>query len=196
MSPPSFSWPASEAGHASLLNLSRVEPEPMVQHRATESASGLHVQKDEDRNASGTVGAPLSSAPSAARLALIIDDESTIRAALGRYFTRRGWTVEEAADGRTGLALVEQHVDRIGVVISDLRMPGFSGIELHDRLASERPDLLRRFIFSTGDVASSEAASFVQRTACPVLQKPFELRALDDIVSGVLEGVEVRRVIP
>ena len=129
------------------------------------------------------------------RLALIIDDEPTIRAALRRYFTRRGWTVEEAADGGAGLALLEHHGDRIGVVISDLRMPGFSGIELHDRLAVTRPALLRCFVFSTGDVASAEAASFVQRTRCPVLQKPFELRMLDEIIARVGEGVEAARVV-
>ena len=119
-------------------------------------------------------------------VALIIDDESTIRSALKRYFTRRGWRVYEAGDGAEGLALLGKHQDEIGVVLSDLRMPGFSGIELHDRLAGEQPDLLRRFVFSTGDVASADAASFVQRTSCPVLQKPFELRVLDSIIASVL----------
>jgi DNA-binding NtrC family response regulator len=128
-------------------------------------------------------------------MALIIDDEPTIRAALRRYFTRRGWAVEEAADGAAGLALIESHGESFGVVISDLRMPGFSGIELHDRLAIDHPEMLRRFVFSTGDVASSEAASFVQRTTCPVLQKPFELRMLDTIIASVAQGASVERVI-
>jgi hypothetical protein len=43
--------------------------------------------------------------------------------------------------------------------------------------------LLDRIIFSTGDVASREAAEFVRRTRCRVLQKPFELRALEAIVA-------------
>ena len=133
--------------------------------------------------------------PQMQRLALIIDDEPTIRAALRRYFTRRGWAVEEAADGKAGLQRIDEAGDRLGVVISDLRMPGFSGIELHDRLAVERPDLLRRFVFSTGDVASPEAATFVQRTLCPVLQKPFELRMLDELVAGVVDGAVAERMI-
>ena len=127
--------------------------------------------------------------------ALVIDDEPTIRAALRRYFTRRGWLVEEAADGLAGLALLEHHGDRIAVVISDLRMPGFSGIELHDRLATAHPALLRKCIFSTGDVASPEAATFVERTSCPVLQKPFELRMLDEIIAGVRKGEDEERVV-
>jgi hypothetical protein len=45
------------------------------------------------------------------------------------------------------------------------------------------PELLDRIVFSTGDVASHEAAAFVQRTRCTVVQKPFELRALEQIVN-------------
>jgi DNA-binding NtrC family response regulator len=138
---------------------------------------------------------PAVALPAAGRMALIIDDEPTIRAALRRYFTRRGWTVEEAADGSAGLALLQEHGDRFGIVISDLRMPGYSGIDLHDRLERDRPALLRRFVFSTGDVASAEAASFVQRTQCPVLQKPFELRMLDDIIAGMTDGAPPLRVV-
>ena len=147
-------------------------------------------------DASVTKPTDAASTPAATpRLALIIDDEPTIRAALRRYFTRRGWAVEEAADGEAGLARIDELGDRIGVVVSDLRMPGFSGIDLHDRLAIARPELLRRFVFSTGDVASVEAASFVQRTRCPVLQKPFELRMLDDIVAEVVDGADAERVV-
>lgn len=129
-------------------------------------------------------------------VALIIDDEPTIRSALRRYFARRGWQVEEAADGASGLKRLDEMADRIGIVLSDLRMPGFSGIELHDELALSQPALLRRFVFSTGDVASAEAANFVQRTSCPVLQKPFELRMLDEIIAIVTDGATGGRVVP
>ena len=138
---------------------------------------------------------PAVSAAPSSRLALVIDDEPTIRAALRRFFTRRGWTVEEAADGGAGLALLKHHGHSIAIVICDVRMPGFSGIELHDRLAATEPALLRRFVFSTGDVASAEAASFVQRTQCPVLQKPFELRMLDEIIARIGDGRETERVV-
>jgi PAS domain S-box-containing protein len=120
------------------------------------------------------------------RRALIIDDEATIRSALRRFFVRRGWDTEEAPDGAAGLELLEDHGSRFDVIISDLRMPGFSGVELHDQLVIAHPALLRRIVFSTGDVASREAAVFVQRTSCHVLQKPFELKTLDDIVARIL----------
>ena len=73
------------------------------------------------------------------------------------------------------------------VVISDLKMPGCSGVELHDHVASMAPELLERIIFSTGDVASKDAAEFVARTRCTVMQKPFELRALESVVARMRE---------
>lgn len=122
---------------------------------------------------------------------LLIDDEPTIRSALSRYFTRRGWRVAEAENGLAALHLLEAAstgADAFDVIVSDLKMPGFSGIELHDRLASEKPALLRRVIFSTGDVASDDAAAFISRTTCTVLQKPFELSVLAEVVERVRAG--------
>lgn len=114
---------------------------------------------------------------------LIIDDEAAIRTALARFFTRRGWSVDEAAEGKTGIDKLLAPENTYDAIISDLRMPGFSGIELHDRLEIERPDLLDRLIFSTGDGVSGEAASFVARTRCPVLLKPFELAMLAETIA-------------
>lgn len=114
---------------------------------------------------------------------LIIDDEAAIRTALARFFTRRGWSVDEAAEGKTGIDKLLAPESTYDAIISDLRMPGFSGIELHDRLEIERPDLLDRLIFSTGDGVSGEAASFVARTRCPVLLKPFELAMLAETIA-------------
>ncbi len=118
---------------------------------------------------------------------LIIDDESSIRAALCRFFTRRGWEVHEAVDGAEGLTAILSGEAAFTAVISDLKMPGCSGVELHDRIAEVAPELLERVVFSTGDVASAEAAEFVRRTRCTVLQKPFELRALDAILKRMRE---------
>jgi len=114
---------------------------------------------------------------------LIIDDEPSIRAALKRFFSRRGWQVDEAADGADGLSALLDGKSSFAVVISDLKMPGCSGMELHDHVAAVAPELLDRVIFSTGDVASRDAAEFVRRTRCTVLQKPFELRALEALVN-------------
>lgn len=110
---------------------------------------------------------------------LIVDDESTIRVALRRFFTRLGWSVDEAPSGEIALEkLLSTGDEPHPLVICDLRMPGINGIDLHDRLAELRPAILDRLIFSTGDLVSEEVADFIGRTKCLVLQKPFELKTL------------------
>jgi len=124
-------------------------------------------------------------------IALVIDDEPSIRMALRRWLTREGWHVEEATDGRVALEKLippRGPAPRYDLIICDLRMPGCSGAELHERLKAQRPELLRRLIVATGDTVSDEAAEFVRRTACPVLQKPFELSELRALVRQVVEA--------
>ena len=116
---------------------------------------------------------------------LVIDDESTIRAALRRYFKRREWSFDEAEDGARGLAKLLAPGADYTAIISDLRMPGMSGMALHDELARERPDLLDRLVFSTGDVTSKDTAEFVQRTRCVILEKPFELSKLGETLERI-----------
>ncbi|HJU69260.1 MAG TPA: response regulator [Gemmatimonadaceae bacterium] len=116
---------------------------------------------------------------------LVIDDESTIRAALRRFFKRRDWVFEEAEDGARGLAKLLTPGANYTAIISDLRMPGMSGMALHDELARQRPDLLDRLVFSTGDVASKDAAEFVQRTRCIIMEKPFELSKLGETLERI-----------
>jgi CheY-like chemotaxis protein len=116
----------------------------------------------------------------------VIDDEPSIRAAIRRFLTRRGWEVEEAEDGRVALKiLLACDPNRYDVVMCDLRMPHLSGAELHRELLRKRPDLVQRLVFSTGDVASSEAANFLAESERPVIEKPFELARLEEMLNRV-----------
>lgn len=126
-----------------------------------------------------------SDAPATKPRVLVIDDESTIRAALRRFFKRRDWLFDEAEDGARGLEKLLADGAEYTAIISDLRMPGMSGMVLHDVLAERRPDLLDRLVISTGDVASKEAAEFVVRTRCVILEKPFELSVLAETLERI-----------
>ena len=121
------------------------------------------------------------------RRVLLVDDEEAIRLALRRFFTRRGWIVDEAGDGARALEQLLGGDDPVpyDAVISDIRMPRLTGEQLHDALQRERPQLLPRCVFSTGDVSAPEAARFLQRTQCQVLEKPFELARLAALVDAL-----------
>ena len=121
--------------------------------------------------------------------ALIIDDERPVRMALRRYLERCGWDVEEADDGTQGLGLLERpEASAYRLVITDLRMSGRTGLEVHDWLAAQRPELFGRLVLATGDVAAPEVHEFLQRTPRPVLEKPFDLSTLAALVERVVGG--------
>jgi CheY-like chemotaxis protein len=139
---------------------------------------------------------PDTVASPATRRVLVVDDEPTIRIAMRRFFTRLGWEFEEAPDGESALGILRERATTPGecpftLVLSDLRMPGLSGIDLYERLRLERPEVLARLIFSTGDVVSEDAAAFVEATRCTILQKPFELAVLRELVERVARAGSV-----
>ena len=113
-----------------------------------------------------------------ARRVLIVDDEETIRQALSRFYARRGWDVTQAEDGSRAYERLIRASEPYDLVISDMRMPGFSGIELYSALREMRPELLDRLLFCTGEIESTAVSSFVAETNCRVLLKPFDLRTL------------------
>jgi CheY-like chemotaxis protein len=75
--------------------------------------------------------------------------------------------------------------DGYDLVITDLRMPTLSGLEVPDWLAQHRPDRFTRLVIATGDVASPSVREFLDRSSRPVLEKPFELSALSELVERV-----------
>jgi len=138
---------------------------------------------------SSSIRAPQQVAATGLRRALIVDDEPTIRTAVARYLRRRGWQADEAEDGKAALAKLDRaSPGGYQVVISDMRMPHYSGDQLHDWLAEHRPDLFQRLILTTGDLASPALSEFLTRTPRPVIEKPFELAVLGQLIEAVLQG--------
>jgi CheY-like chemotaxis protein len=68
-------------------------------------------------------------------------------------------------------------------------MPNCSGVELFRTIVAERPDLVRRLVFSSGDVASIEASTFLSSSGRPVIEKPFELAQLEEVFGRILDDV-------
>lgn len=121
---------------------------------------------------------------------LIIDDEPSIRFALRRWFERQGWIADEATDGANALDILMDPAASTGagysVIVCDLRMPGMSGSQLHARLKTERPALIERLVFTTGDDVASPPVGSVLGSHQRVLQKPFEFTELRELVESIV----------
>jgi len=125
------------------------------------------------------------------RSILIVDDEPTLRSALRRFFTRRGWRVVEAEDGECARALLldcEVIGGGFDAVMTDMRMPRLNGMELHALVTGTDAQLARRFVFSSGDTGDEEAVAFLERSRCPSISKPFELSLLLSLVERVADS--------
>jgi CheY-like chemotaxis protein len=76
------------------------------------------------------------------------------------------------------------------LILSDLRMPDVDGSALHAWIKAERPHLLGRLGFVTGDTLGPAAAHFLAKAHRPCLEKPFTAQALRDFVRLVLKALE------
>src|SRR5450432_2549267 len=69
---------------------------------------------------------------------LVVDDEGAIRYAIGKALQRVGYQVSEAASGETALELLDSQ--NFDVVLTDIRMPGLTGVELLAQIKEKAPD--------------------------------------------------------
>jgi two-component system NtrC family sensor kinase len=127
---------------------------------------------------------PLPPKPPAGSISvLVIDDETALRNALLRFLQRRGIQGEGASDGAAALRLLEER--DFDVIISDVRMPGMAGREFVERLRRDRPELMTRLVFSTGDTFAPETAALLKEVGAPTVTKPFDFAALERVVRDV-----------
>ncbi len=117
---------------------------------------------------------------------LIVDDEDSVRRVLNRWFTRRGFEVSEAGNGdQARLWLSSSASGAFDLVVCDVRMPELSGPELYEWLATYRPQVIPKLVFTTGDRLHDGVCEFLVNTPCAVLDKPFELPALEEVVQRI-----------
>ncbi|MBU1426648.1 MAG: EAL domain-containing protein [Gammaproteobacteria bacterium] len=90
------------------------------------------------------------------RTLLLVDDEEDVGAALERLLRHDGYKILRASSGQQGLEILAQH--EAGVVISDQRMPGMSGVEFLTRVKELYPDTIRIVLSGTGDFDTVTAA--------------------------------------
>lgn len=110
-------------------------------------------------------------------LVLYVDDEETIGQLVSRYFLRRGDRVLLAASIADARAILA--VEQPDAIFIDVWLGTESGVELVRWIADERPHLLERVTFVTGEMVAEGAHwAFGGTIGRPVIQKPFELSRL------------------
>jgi CheY-like chemotaxis protein len=125
-----------------------------------------------------------SPAKPAANNILIVDDEEVVIELLDYYLRSEGHAVETSRDGRDALKKLKQK--DYDLIFCDLKMPGLSGQELFQWLEANKPEMARRVIFITGDVATPATMAFLKKPQKRWLEKPFDLTELRQVIGEVL----------
>jgi len=112
--------------------------------------------------------------------ALIVDDEPVVRILYAEVLEAMGFQVDTACDGAQGL-------DRIkaipyNLIISDIRMPGMTGVEFFLKADSVRDGTQARFIFTTGLLDSLNAHEYMIATEKPCIMKPAKVETIQQTV--------------
>ena len=110
---------------------------------------------------------------------LVIDDEPAVGFAVRRVLKGHDATIVTTA--QEGLELLSAGKD-FDVILSDLMMPGMSGIEFHAALVRLHPKMASRVVFVTGGAFTPEANAFLDRVTNERMEKPFDLRQIREMV--------------
>ncbi len=126
----------------------------------------------------------LAPTPFEGRRILVAEDEPVVLDLFTRILREAGADVTATHDGEEAW----QHLaaEDYDLVVADLRMPNLDGQGLYERVAEERPEMIRRFVFATGDMVRKETASFLERLPNRILIKPLQVETVRRVVGRAL----------
>jgi nitrogen-specific signal transduction histidine kinase/CheY-like chemotaxis protein len=186
-----------ELGHGTGLGLSSV-------HGVVKQAGGhIRVLSEPGRGARFEILLPCRAAPApqiarqesavwsaGSGTVLVAEDQQQVRRALAHLLEGAGYDVITAENAEEALEIVRQREGRIDVLVSDMIMPGVSGVELSRRLLATYPQLA---ILLVSGFAGNELGGFAELSDDVVfLQKPFDAVSLTSAVRAALQRAAAR----
>ncbi|MEK6813684.1 MAG: response regulator [Nitrospirota bacterium] len=126
--------------------------------------------------------------PSVRRKLLVVEDDEMLQELYRQLLEMLGY--DSVILGRAEEAIQALSTEAVDGVILDLVVPRETGLPVHEWIAQNRPDLLRRAVLSSGDFTHPEIRSFTARYDIPKLVKPFGLADLSDILARLFADPE------
>ena len=120
---------------------------------------------------------------------LIVDDNREIRSILEEYLREEGYLAQGAADGKEALAKYAE--TPFDLIITDLNMPGMTGIELIKEIA--KGENATEFIIITGYASLDSAIESVKAGAFDYLVKPFRIEELKVVIKNARDKIVLKK---
>jgi PAS domain S-box-containing protein len=116
---------------------------------------------------------------------LIVDDEPTVRMLVTEVLAELGYAAIEAADGASGLKVLQSDV-RIDLLITDVGLPGgLNGRQMADLARQHRPDL--HVLFITGYAENAAVGNGLLEQHMHILTKPFTMDVLGSRIKSIID---------
>jgi DNA-binding NtrC family response regulator len=115
---------------------------------------------------------------------LVVDDEIDVRQGLAKLLEMEGYQVSTAENG--SIALERVKAAAFDLVLTDLRMPGLSGVETLIGLKKLHPEL--QVIVVTGFASEGTAVNCLREGAFDIVTKPFDLDHLLSLIEKAIEA--------
>ncbi len=160
-----FVWVYSEPGEGTIFRI--------YLPRLGRRSDGLDAESPSGRVSAPAVGT---------ETILLVEDEEQVRSLIARDLRERGFTVIVASAYEHALELFDIHKDEVDLLLTDVVMPGGSGLDLADEIVSRRPEI--RVLSMSG-----YAGSVLNRHVFPnaAIQKPFGAAVLAKRIREVLD---------
>jgi PAS domain S-box-containing protein len=128
---------------------------------------------------------PAAEAPRGGETLLLVEDDEMFRELLRQVLENQGYRVLAAENPAVALAFAAEHGATIKLLLSDIVMPGGTGVDLAQTLKPRYPDL--RIVFMSGYTDDALASRDADRTyADAFLEKPFATQDLLRLLRGLL----------
>ena len=126
-------------------------------------------------------------------LVYLVDDDPSVRRAVGRLIRSEGFAVKGFASAQEFLKETDLGLSEHGCLVLDIHMPDMNGLELLDELVARRERV--PVILITGQAYSEDAREKALKAgAVDFLEKPFEDQALLDAIHKALDQSAERRL--
>ena len=111
---------------------------------------------------------------------LVVDDEAAVRDFIRIALAHAGYAVYAAADAKHALEVFRANPKRFSLVLTDVRMPVRSGVELAADIRAIHPEV--PVVFMSGFAGGTPSQPITLPTGADVLEKPFALESLIQII--------------
>jgi two-component system, cell cycle sensor histidine kinase and response regulator CckA len=150
----------------------------------------IHLPRSKGTPAEQAAEGPQGVAVGGDETILLVDDEATLLKLAKIALERLGYTVLAVDTPEEAMRVAGQHAGAIDLLVTDVAMPGMSGLDLAHRLAESRPQL--RPLFMSGYAADIIEQDGELKEGVHFIRKPFSVRELAVAVRGAIDAAAGR----